>query len=143
MADVGLVVPYDGLLVMLWRLQPFSRVHKALVLALTEKREALQVVGRSLVNCSISNCLQATASGEYIVGKLAGSELVGRPAEESDVKAYAPEVLDGETQYEVLGYCDLEVLSLLHGQPLPQSLPSENLWSSQFAGVEVEVVDLK
>ena len=51
MAGVGLVVPYDGLLVMLWRLPPFSHVHKALVLALTEKHEALQVVGRSVVSC--------------------------------------------------------------------------------------------
>jgi hypothetical protein len=116
MVGADLVVRYDGLLAMLSPTPPFSRVHKALVLALIEKHEVLQGAGHSLVSCLISNYLQVIEKAEYIVEMLAESGPAGRWAGEFGVDAFVLGVVEGEAECEARGYCDLEVLSLPPGQ---------------------------
>ena len=116
MVGAGLVSRYDGLLVVVWRMQPFSRVRTALVLALTERHEVLEVVDRSLVNDSISNCVQATVKAGCIAGTSAESELAGRRAGKTGMNAHVSGVLEAEAPCEALNYHELEGQSLPHAQ---------------------------
>jgi hypothetical protein len=138
MVGAGLVAHCDGLLAMPWLTPPSSRVHIALASVLTERHEALQAVDHSLGSCSISNYLQATDWVECIVEKSVESGFAGTAADVYCVNAYVAVAEEGGAQYEALDYRGLEVLSLPHELPWPQSLPWEVLWSSQFAAAEAE-----
>lgn len=76
---------------------------------------------------------------------LVESGLAGRRAGECEVGASASEVVAERevAKYEVLGYSDLEVLSLLHALPGRQSLPWEYPWSSRPVEAEVEGAGLR